>query len=182
MKETIEMEIAAARDTKWFHVINTPGNRKRLFITVAVGCFSQTLGSNVISTYLPEVLDSIGLSSQKQKTEINGVITIYTWVLGLFFAIITPYLIRRHMFLTGTTGMLLTFIGWTVASSSYSTSGNVAAGKAVLGFIFLFNLFNAVCWLQLVVTTYTESTQMDSVPGYILALQPRLHSRSLSHQ
>ena len=56
IKETVEMEARWAEETNWIDIINTKGNRKRLFVAIATGTFSQTLGANLISTYLPVVV------------------------------------------------------------------------------------------------------------------------------
>ena len=112
-------------------------NRKRLFIAICVGTFSQTLGANLISTYLPVVLQGIGYTSARTKLLINGLETLWATGFCAIGGLISPYVkryamrpepascftdtnCRRSHFLWGTTGMLAAFLGWTVASQQYS--------------------------------------------------------------
>ncbi|RQM07980.1 hypothetical protein DH86_00003603 [Scytalidium sp. 3C] len=120
IKETLAMENQWAQETKWIDIINTKGNRKRLFIAICVGTFSQTLGANLISTYLPVVLDGIGYTSSKTKLLINGLETLWVTLFCAAGGLISPYIKRRTHFLVGTAGLLAAFLAWTVASESYS--------------------------------------------------------------
>ena len=55
------------------------------------------------------------------------------------------------MFLTATSGMLATFIVWTICSARYTLDGNKGAGNAVVAMIFLYYVFYNMAWSGLLV-------------------------------
>lgn len=59
--DTIKLEQSAS-STGWAALVATPGNRKRLFIAVALGSMAQWNGIGVVSYYLTLVLDSVGIT------------------------------------------------------------------------------------------------------------------------
>lgn len=138
------------KDTK--ALLSRRGNQRRLFLCAAVAVASQCSGSGLISSYLPKILDDVGLTSSKDKTLINGIINIWTWIIGIVAAIFIPKVKRRTVFLGCTSGMLATFIIWTACAAKYLETGSRGTGIAVVAMIFVYNLFYGMCWLPLVVT------------------------------
>jgi hypothetical protein len=63
---------------------------------------------------------------------------------------------RRPLFIAATLGMLITFTLWTICTALYDTRGNLAAGKAVIGFIFLFSACYAFAWSGLLFANTVE--------------------------
>jgi MFS family permease len=53
---------------------------------------------------------------------------------------------RRKLFLTSTAGMFVTFIVWTICSARYSMTKSAAAGRAVIGMIYIYYFFYNLAW------------------------------------
>ncbi len=63
---------------------------------------------------------------------------------------------RRPLFITATAGMFLSFVLWTMCSALYDLHKNLAAGKAVIFFIFLHGVFYNIAWSGLLVAYTVE--------------------------
>lgn len=111
IKEALRLEREALDTTSYLSFFKTKGNRRRFYIILAVGFFSQWSGNGLVSYYLTLVLDSIGYESEASQNLINGLLSIWGLVTTVFFSLLVNKFGRRTMFLTSTIGMLLTFIG-----------------------------------------------------------------------
>lgn len=138
-------------------ILGSKGNRHRLWLCFWTAVGSQCAGSNFISTYLPEILDQIGMTTSKEKTLINGISSIWCWVCALLAALLIPRVTRRQVFLFSMTGMTSCFIIWTALSATYLRTGEKNFGIGVLVMIFIFNFFNSICWIPLVITYPLET-------------------------
>ncbi|KAJ7886890.1 general substrate transporter [Mycena olivaceomarginata] len=140
IERTLELELET-RKTTWKDFVSTPGMRKRLLVTAFLGLFTQWSGNGLTSYLLAQILEQIGIHSNREKNLINLALT------GWFK--------RRTMYLTCTISLFLIFTGWTVASARYVQTGSEPASKAVLAFIFIYspayNLgYNALTYAYLV--------------------------------
>jgi MFS family permease len=122
IKEALRLEKEALASTSYLSFFQTKGNRRRFFIILAVGFFSQWSGNGLISYYLTLVLDSIGYKTEASQNLINGLLTIWGLVTTVFFSLLVNKFGRRTMFLTSTIGMLVTFISQYLWHSS--SNGN----------------------------------------------------------
>jgi sugar porter (SP) family MFS transporter len=138
-------------------VLGSKGNLHRLFICFVTAVASQCAGSGLISSYLPAVLDQIGFNTSANKTLINGIINIWSWIIGVIAALMMPRIKRRVVFLGGTFGMLVTFVIWTALSARYQEHPSRTIGIGIVAMIFLYNMFYCACWLPLVVTYPLET-------------------------
>jgi MFS family permease len=111
IKVALHLEAELAKNSKWISFFTTQGNRRRLLIILCVGFFSQWSGNGLISYYLAIVLDSIGYTSSKSQSLINGVLQIWALVTSLAFALVVNKFKRRTLFLASTGALLVTFIG-----------------------------------------------------------------------
>ncbi|TDZ13789.1 Lactose permease [Colletotrichum orbiculare MAFF 240422] len=127
------------------------GNQHRLLIATVVAVGPQCCGSGLISAYLPRILDGVGMQSTEGKTMINGIINIWTWVVGIAAGIAIPHVKKRSLFLFSTAGMILTFAIWTALSAIYNERGDKQYGIGVVAMVFVYNFFYGICWLPLVV-------------------------------
>ncbi|TDZ48254.1 Lactose permease [Colletotrichum trifolii] len=122
------------------------GNQHRLLIATVVAVGPQCCGSGLISAYLPRILDGVGMQStgEKKKTMINGIINIWTWVVGIAAGIAIPHVKKRSLFLFSTAGMILTFAIWTALSAIYNERGGNQYGIGVVAMIIAYNFFYGV--------------------------------------
>ncbi|KAL2841953.1 general substrate transporter [Aspergillus pseudodeflectus] len=135
-------------------LLSHKGNLHRILIITIVGVGSQCTGSGLISAYLPKVLDGIGMTSTTDKTLINGILNIWTWIVGLSAGYLMPKIKKRALFLTATTGMILALSVWTGLTAAYDRDARYSYGIGVVAMMFVYNLFYGICWLPLV-TAYS---------------------------
>lgn len=82
MKTAIEAEAAATAGISYMSFFRTKGNRKRLYILICLGFYSQWIGNGVISYYLPQILSTVGITSASAQTGLNGGLSIWSWFAG----------------------------------------------------------------------------------------------------
>ncbi|KAJ1336172.1 hexose transporter-like protein [Microdochium nivale] len=153
--ESIRIE-QAAKNTGWGGLIATPGNRKRLAITLIVGVFAQFNGIALTSYYLTKVLSSVGITSPFDQNLINGMLQIFNFGAALSAAFLVDRLGRRTIWLTSTIGMLVSYVGWTACSAVNNETGNAGAGIAVVVFIFVVYYFYDIAWTPLLIAYPAE--------------------------
>ena len=126
------------RKHSWKELSSTPGNRRRLLLSIVIGIATQWVGNGVISFYLAPVLRTVGVTSAFRQQGINGGLQIYNWFIACGAALVAEKVGRRRLFLTSA-GLMLVFMTMvTVCSALYSTSQTAASGYAVIVFLFLF--------------------------------------------
>jgi sugar porter (SP) family MFS transporter len=140
----IELE-KIAREYSYLDFFKTKGNRYRLFLLVMVAANTQLSGNALISYYLNLVLDSIGIVGTHPQLYVNAGLQIYSFVLDIIFACFVERAGRRKMFLFSFSGMLTTFIIWTVLSALGQQETpqffNKNLSNGVLAMIFICSMF-----------------------------------------
>lgn len=131
------MDREYARASSMKQTLNTPGTRKRIFITVYLGIFSQWAGQNVAGYYLAPVLNTIGITTVTQQTLINGFLQIWNLACALVGAFNVDRVGRRPLFLAAIGNMLIAYIHITALSAVFAQGGSPAVGTAVVPFLFL---------------------------------------------
>ncbi|KAK8043087.1 hypothetical protein PG994_013570 [Apiospora phragmitis] len=165
IRTALRLESEALASTSYLSFFQTPGNRRRFCIILAVGFFSQWSGNGLISYYLTLILNSIGYRDQETQTLINGLLTLWGTVWSLAFSLIVNRFGRRTLFLVSTVGSLLCYIVWTALEATYEKAVDVSGdgeggpdgvAKGVLALIFLFNVVFTLGWGVLQVTYVVE--------------------------
>jgi hypothetical protein len=101
--------------------------------------FSQTSVNCLISAYITSTLHEAGITAKKTVTLINSCISIWPWIIGVVWAVLTSRLRRRAVFLIGTSLRFIIFVAWTIAQALYDITGVMRVGSAVITLIFLYN-------------------------------------------
>lgn len=153
--QTISLEQEYEK-TAWSELWSTPGNRHRLLILVSFGLFSQWSGNALVSYYLSGVLETVGITDDKTKLEINGYLSIVQLVSAVGICFFVDKIGRRPLFLTSCIGMLVSFIVETIGSAQYAKTESTAAGHAVIVFIFIYFIFYNLGFCGLLVSYSTE--------------------------
>ncbi|KAI1443237.1 general substrate transporter [Annulohypoxylon stygium] len=150
IERALEEEATVLSTTSWLDLIRTPANRKRTFIAVILGWFSQWNGIGVVSYYLTLVLNTIGITDTKDQTLINGLLQIFNWLVATFCgALMVDRLGRRKLFLISVAGMMFSYIAWTGLTSAFVANRNENMGRAVVAFIFICYFFYDIAWTPL---------------------------------
>ncbi|KAF5002533.1 hypothetical protein FGRMN_298 [Fusarium graminum] len=139
MRNVIEAEVS--NESGWKDLLTSPGNRKRVFILICLGCFSQWSGNGLVSYYLVRVLETVGVTDPKERNILNGCLMIFNWLTSVASAFLTAHMKRRTQFLISVSGMLGIFAAQTLCAGLFNEDHNTAAGKAVIAMLFLFYFF-----------------------------------------
>ncbi|CAI7633535.1 unnamed protein product [Penicillium palitans] len=137
--------------------IGSKGNRYRLWLCMWTAIGSQTIGGGFTASYLPLILDQIGMTSEKEQTLINACINIFNWICAFIAAIIIPRIGRRSIFLFSTLGTNITFLIWTILSERYLATKAVGLGIGVLVMICAGAFFVVLAWIPLVIAYPLET-------------------------
>ncbi|KAJ6127659.1 hypothetical protein N7523_003271 [Penicillium sp. IBT 18751x] len=137
--------------------LGSKGNRYRLWLCIWTAVGSQTIGGGFTASYLPLILDQIGMSSEKDKTLINACINIFNWLCAFLAAFVIPRVRRRTIFLFSAIGTNVTFLIWTILSERYIATNHIGLGIGVLVMIFAGSFFVVLCWVPLVIAYPLET-------------------------
>ncbi len=137
--------------------METPANRKRLFILVSLAVFGQWSGTGLISYYFTKILTSIGITGQQEQTRLNGIVTTVNYITSIMAVIFATKVGRRVLFVGGGIFMWLSAIGFTTAIAVYTEHGTVASSRASLALVFIYNTAYNFC---LIPTLYLYSTEI----------------------
>lgn len=127
-----------APQASYLDTIRTAGNRRRLFITFTLACFSQWCGSGVVSFYLTSILNSVGVTSGHQQLIITACLQIWNLLWAVAAASSVQKFGKRLLFLTSAAVMLVSYTVITALSATFADNGSKAAGLAVIPFLFIF--------------------------------------------
>lgn len=137
--------------------------------------FSQCSGNGLVSYYLHDILNSVGISSAYNQSVINGGLQIWSFLVSVGFSVfLVDKFGRKTLFLIAGIGMLVSFTIWTASvwpsaltifptmlimyrcSAIYDQTGNSSAGGAVIAMIFLFYGVAGFAWPGLTVAYCAE--------------------------
>ncbi|KAJ6020498.1 hypothetical protein N7540_006002 [Penicillium herquei] len=135
---TLAAEKEATESMGYADMIKTPGNRYRLFVTVTLGIFAQWGGNGVVSYYLSEVLDTIGITETRDQLLISACLQCWNFIFVGIGASVVEKAGRRMLFITSAGVMLTSFVIITALSGSFATIGSSATGTAVIPFLFIY--------------------------------------------
>ncbi|EPQ56894.1 hexose transporter [Gloeophyllum trabeum ATCC 11539] len=156
IKGNILRDTEAKKSVGWSSLLKTPGNRRRTRVIVALAVFSQWSGNGLTSYYLSKVLTDIGVTGSTVQLLINGLLNIWNFVIAISAGLLCEKLGRRTLFMVSTIGMVVFWTLQTVCFAEYSIHLNLAAGHAVMAFIFLFYGFYDLAFTPLIVSYTVE--------------------------
>ncbi|KAH0421475.1 hexose transporter protein [Colletotrichum camelliae] len=126
------------KQTTYLDFFRTPGNRHRLMILIVVGASLNWVGNGIISYYLSPILNGIGVTDTRSQLLILVGLNIWNLIWSTSAAINIDKIGRRPLWLTATSGQLITMAVTMGLSAGYTEYGMKAAGTAVIPFLFLF--------------------------------------------
>ncbi|KAJ5517004.1 Major facilitator superfamily domain general substrate transporter [Penicillium freii] len=134
----LDMEI---NQTGWADFFKTKGNRKRISLITALGLFSQWSGNGLISYYLKQVMDSVGITKASTQLGINAGIKSEALIMNFLLAFFIDRLGRRPIYLVSTIGTFVVFNAWTIVSARYEIAPNSALGYVFVVLTVLYGFF-----------------------------------------
>ena len=150
IQEVISKE--AEQNITWKEFFSSVPNLKRIGLCFATALFSQSSGNLLVSNYLTQILKDTGVNDPKDITLVNGMVTLWQYIVALTVTAIIDKFKRRTFFCVGSGGAVVTFVVWTIAAQQYLEKGSLPAGRVVLACIFIFQAFYTFAWTNLVVT------------------------------
>jgi hypothetical protein len=134
----LDMEI---NQTGWADFFKTKGNRKRIGLITALGLFSQWSGNGLISYYLKQVMDSVGITKASTQLGINAGIKSEALIMNFLLAFFIDKLGRRPIYMVSTVGTFVVFNAWTIVSARYEIAPNSALGYIFVVLTVLYGFF-----------------------------------------
>lgn len=156
IKAAIEFDRTVAANVGWKALFTSVGNRKRMRIIIALAFFSQWSGNGLVSYYLKDVLDTIGITNPTIQLLINGILAIWNLFWAVLAAFMCEKLGRRLLFLLSASGMLLFFTCQTICIQQFLKTRKPAAAHAMIAFIFLFYASYDIAFTPLIVSYTVE--------------------------
>lgn len=158
-----------------FQLWRIAADRKRLFVVCYIALLSNWAGNAVAGYYLSIVLTSIGITDSGTQTLINGILQVYNAVIAWSGALSVDRLGRRTLWITSSIGMFCSYLAWTICAYFNMEKNDVAAGRGVLAFIFIFYFFYDISLSQMTFGEYcpdVASRRLHELPSF------RMHKRS----
>lgn len=141
IKAAIRWDREVASNVGWLSLFRGAGNLRRVRIIIAIAFFSQWSGNGLTSYFLNKVFDAIGITSSTTQLVVNGCLSIWSLILSVLAGLYCERIGRRPLFLYSNAGMLVCWVLQTACFGVFSESGNVAASRTYIAFLFLFSLF-----------------------------------------
>ncbi|OXG77987.1 hypothetical protein C345_06405 [Cryptococcus neoformans A2-102-5] len=154
INEIAEINNALAQDEMASHTgytafLKTPGNRKRLWVILALGTGTELNGVGLVSYYLAPILELIGITSRGQQAGLNGGLAVFNLICAIAAAQVVERWGRRPLWLLGNSGQLVCFTIVTALSGIFAKGGASNVGIAVIPFLYLYYGFYDICWTVL---------------------------------
>ncbi|KAL2275844.1 hypothetical protein FJTKL_01515 [Diaporthe vaccinii] len=147
MKQTLALEFQTKKSSSFLDFARTAGNRYRVLLLVSLAMVSQYSGSNLFSNYANKIYEGAGIHEQTNKILLSGGQTILSLVVSVTFSLFIDRLGRRPLFLASTAGIVLAYMGWTIISSQYERTKDLARfGYPQIAFIWLFTVAYQIAW------------------------------------
>lgn len=158
MRDTIQMEVSAKKNSNYVDFFKTKGNRWRLAILISLGIISQYSGNALFSNYINLVYEGAGIKDQNQKMALSGGERVLYLAISVYAATLIDKVGRRPLFLYATTGMVISFVCWTITSAVYENSNetNKSAGYAQIPFVWIFGCCYSLAWSGLLIAYALE--------------------------
>lgn len=135
--------------SSYMDFFKTPGNRRRLLVLVTMGTGSNWVGNGIIAYYLSPALKLVGITGASDIAGINGGLAVWSLLWAYAGAMSAERVGRRTLWITGTAGMLATYIIMTGLSGSFAKNPSHSVGLAVVPMMYIYKTFYCMSWSPL---------------------------------
>ncbi|KAJ7104145.1 general substrate transporter [Mycena belliarum] len=156
IRHALRLQEEIDRGTSYFSLFGTPGNRRRMRIIIAIAMFSQWSGNGLVSYYINLVLEGVGISGTQTKAAINAGLQVFNLVVAVGASFLVDYMGRRTLFIISNSGMLFSFIVWSISEALFNSMHKAAAAKATIPIIFIFYFFYDLAYTPMLVAYTLE--------------------------
>lgn len=156
IREALAIEREINQTTTYLTLFKTPGNLRRMRIVFALGFFSQWSGNGLVSYYLDQVLENVGVAVASTRSLINGGIQIWCLFVAVTAALLVDKVGRRPLFLMSNAGMVVVFICWTITTALWTTQENRPAANASIAMIPIYFLTYSIAYTPMLISYTVE--------------------------
>ncbi|CBX93191.1 similar to hexose transporter [Plenodomus lingam JN3] len=154
--ETVLEKERIGQQSSYLDFLRTPGNRKRLIVTLSLCVGLNWVGNGIVSYYLTPVLRSVGIVSPVQILLLTSGLAIWNLILAFGAAFNVERFGRRPLFLTSLIGMLISYCFLMGFSAGFANTGSRGLGIAVVPILFIYYGFYDIAWSPLPVPYTAE--------------------------
>ena len=144
-------------------LFNTRSARSRLICVLGMAVFGQVSGNSITSYYLPVMLETAGLASERKQLELNAIYPILCWLGSILGARMTDRIGRRPLLLWSILFSSVAFAIITGTTKLSQDTGSVHAANTSIAFIYLFGIVFSFGWTPLqsmyIAETLTTTTR-----------------------
>ncbi|KAI0016795.1 lactose permease [Xylariomycetidae sp. FL0641] len=115
---------------------NTRAARYRLAMVIGMSFFGQWSGNNVVSYFMPEMIESAGIKSTNTQLLINAINPIFSMIAAVVGATQLDKLGRRPMMLWGLAGSLVFYVLLTAFTAASAAHPSLSYGTIVSIYLF----------------------------------------------
>ncbi|KAK8044032.1 sugar transporter [Apiospora rasikravindrae] len=119
-------------------LFRTRARRYRTMLNVVFAWFGQFSGNNVVSYYMPYLLDNVGIKDDDTKLLLNIMYALEGYIFATAGARMHDVIGRRKMLLGATAGLILSLSIAAGTAAGYESTGSKAFSSASIAFIFVF--------------------------------------------
>ncbi|KAI0518040.1 lactose permease [Xylaria bambusicola] len=138
-QEVLEDYHASKNENPWWdfrELVNTRAARYRLAMVIGMSFFGQWSGNNVVSYFLPEMIEAAGITSTNTQLLINAINPIFSLIAAVYGATCLDKLGRRPMMLWGLAGSCVFYILLTAFTAQTAYHPNLSYGTIVSIYLF----------------------------------------------
>ncbi|KAI8635514.1 lactose permease [Xylariaceae sp. FL1651] len=138
-REILEEYHTSKNDNPWWdfrELGNTRAARYRLAMVIGMSFFGQWSGNNVVSYFLPEMIEAAGITNTDTQLLINAINPIFSMIAAVYGATCLDKLGRRPMMLWGLAGSCVFYILLTAFTAETVHHPNLSYGTIVSIYLF----------------------------------------------
>ncbi|KAL1611190.1 hypothetical protein SLS59_000831 [Nothophoma quercina] len=150
LREISEDFSVTRNDNPWWdfrELYNTKAARYRMMMVIAMAFFGQWSGNNVVSYFMPAMVENAGITDPDKQLLINAINPIFSMIGAIYGATLLDKLGRRKMLLGGLAGALFFYILLTAFTATAKPTNDLAYGTIVS--IYCFGIIFAWGWTPL---------------------------------
>ncbi|PYI10923.1 general substrate transporter [Aspergillus sclerotiicarbonarius CBS 121057] len=138
IRAALDSESKLAASASYLDMFKTPGNRRRLLISVSLAWFAQWGGVGVVAFYLTDVLKSVGITQANDQLVITACLQKWNLLCAVIAACFMNRVGKRPLFHASAIVMLASYILITGLSGSFAANDSRSVGIAVVPFLFVY--------------------------------------------
>lgn len=139
--EVVEENKLTRDENPWWdfrELFNTHAARYRLAMVICMAFIGQWSGNNVVSYFMPEMMESAGITDVNTQLLLNAINPIFSMIGAVYGASLLDKLGRRKMMLAGLAGALFFYVLLTAFAAN--ANANPKLGYGVIVSIYCFGI------------------------------------------